>query len=204
MKNVSDVELVVQLSPKTKLSKAKRENFWKNLLKAEFRESIGRLDIDHLVPESHVQFETENQMEVLVYKDASMAIGDDSYSVARSTQVERLVNAALRAVRLASGRTIDYKMSTLLHANLTASSSKRFLKENVRFSPTSKFRKAFGKYRGFGGFVLKITDNLSVAVSLPDHLDFVTTGVVKGGRRNRFISPFTMTCFRYIDRLGKK
>jgi hypothetical protein len=204
MKSIDDVSLAVRLFPKSRLSKTGKEGFWANLLKADFFESIGRLDIDHIVMESHVQYTTEDRMEVLLYKDGDIVISDDKYSVARSQEAGKLVNAVLRAANRASGKTTDYRMSTLLHMNLTSSSSRRFLKDNIRFSPTFRFRKVFGKFKGFRGFILKITDDLEMAASLPGHIDFLKRGVIKGKGKVSFVVPFTATCMRYVDKMSEK
>jgi hypothetical protein len=202
MKNVKDVALAVKLHPEKKLSKARQEKFWTKVLSADFAGLVGPVDIDHMLTEDHIQFNTKDQVEIVVYKDSYVSVGDDEYSLARSKILQKSVDSVLRGVKYASGKAVAYRASLQLHLHVTRPSAKRFFAETVRVSPTSKFRRVFGKFKGFRGFLFQIEDNLGLAVTLPDHLDFMSRNAVKAGRSKNIVAPFTASCFKYIELMG--
>lgn len=201
-KLATDMNLHITLKPKRKLPSSLERKFWQSLLGNDFRDSLGRPEVDHFASggpgESHIEYRV-GSIEILPSDDGELIIFDREYAPSKSPEVQRVITAFLQAAKQTAHKRVDFEIDARLHLILVGYSSKRFLTENVRFSPTRRFIQAFGKHSSVRSFLLQLSENLDVAVFHPDHLDFLYHGTIATSPNGKtFVSSFMATCMNYL------
>jgi hypothetical protein len=204
---VKDVGLSIRLTPKRELSLSAQRRLWQKLLDQDFRSSIGKPEIDHIVSsgpnESHVHYRIAG-IDFVIYDRGRADMNVEKFVAGRTRQIEKILAAILRAIGQATPKPWNLEVSALLHVILPNPAMRRFLRENMRVRPTPKFREAFGKYVGFRSFVLMISNTLSISFVSPSHIDFLYHDTISTAPSQKpFVDDFAIKSMQYIESVGR-
>lgn len=179
------------------------------MLDPDFRVfSIGKAEIDHIASgrlgDSHVLYQLP-RIELLMYATGRIDVDIDKFDPGKSKSIDKLTNEILSKMRRATRPKLDFDMDAILHTDLVDPVLKKFLSDNVRFSPTAKFKRAFRNYKGVKSFILGITDTFDLVFTSPNHLDFTYNRMVRSSsRQSSFVTNLVKTGVQYIESIMRQ
>lgn len=206
-RKTAELTLHVNLKPTTALPSKALTAFWRKVLDVDFRSAIGRPKTDHVssgsTGESHVLY-TFGTIQIALYSRGDATIEDEEFVPGHSAMIQRIVNAILQTIAQAANKRVYMQVDAYLEAVLLRKAIGQFLLRNVRFSPTTRFIKLFAPAK-IVSFMLKISNNLSIAFVAPNHLDFIYLDRISmGTNRKAFVSKLVGTGMKHLKSLDRR